>query len=349
MGLSEIDPVHDERWRTFVNEHPASSAFHTPEWLESLAMTYDYEPFAITTAHSGQPLSDGLALCRVSSWITGRRLVSIPFADHCEPLIPLECFEQDFESWLREECDREQLRYVELRPSSSIESGDCWKSAQSYYSHILDIRPALNQIFSTLDKSSLQRRIRHAEKQSLNYEIGRSDKLLRDFYSLLCQTRRRHGLFPQPVAWFRNLSKIVGENLQIRVLRKLDHPIASILTLRHRQRVIYKYGCSDERYHHLAGMPLLFWKLIEESKAQGIIEVDFGRSDLDQGGLIAFKDHFGCRKTRLTYVRYCPSSRKSNYSIGKSLLRDKGRKQIMRFIPEVILKGMGRVLYRHLG
>jgi len=72
---------------------------------------------------------------------------------------------------------------------------------------------------------------------------------------------------------------------------------------------VYKYGCSDEKFHHLAGMPFLFWKLIEESKALGAEQIDFGRTDMDNDGLVEFKDRFGTTRQRLTYYRYPETSR----------------------------------------
>src|SRR5713101_9298121 len=62
---------------------------------------------------------------------------------------------------------------------------------------------------------------------------------------------------------FRNLVECMGDKIPIRLARKNGAPIAAMLTLRHRSSVVYKYGCSDERSHNLAGMPFLFWRLIE--------------------------------------------------------------------------------------
>src|SRR5260370_39896401 len=31
-------------------------------------------------------LESGIVLCRVESWLTGCRLVSLPFSDHCQPI-----------------------------------------------------------------------------------------------------------------------------------------------------------------------------------------------------------------------------------------------------------------------
>ncbi len=88
----------------------------------------------------------------------------------------------------------------------------------------------------------------------------------------------------------------MGRKVQIRLARKNGTPIATMLTLEHRSSVVYKYGCSDEKFHHLDGMPFLFWRLIEETKASGAEKIDFGRSDLDNEGLITFKDRLGTRR-----------------------------------------------------
>src|SRR5262245_51596549 len=85
--LYEIDPLRDRRWMPLVERHPKATVFHTHQWLEALWRSYQYEPVAFTDAAPGEPLANALLFCRVRSWITGRRLVSLPFSDHCEPLV----------------------------------------------------------------------------------------------------------------------------------------------------------------------------------------------------------------------------------------------------------------------
>ena len=142
--------------------------------------------------------------------------------------------------------------------------------------------------------------------------------LIESFYALLLMTRRRHHLPPQPKDWFRNLAKSMGDALAIRLARKDGAPVAALLTLRHRSTIIYKYGCSDEAFHQLGGMPFLFWKLIEEGKATGAERIDFGRSEMENEGLVAFKDKFGTTKRILTYYRYPRSKKQSAHAWGDS-------------------------------
>jgi len=85
----------------------------------------------------------------------------------------------------------------------------------------------------------------------------------------------------------------MGENIDIRLARKNGTPIAAILSLRHSSCTVYKYGCSNAKLNNLGSMPFLLWRLIEESKVSEVEKIDFGRSDLDQEGLIIFRTGSG--------------------------------------------------------
>ena len=71
----------------FISRHESASVFHSPPWLEAVRRTYGYTPVVYTTSPPSSPLSNGIVLCQIDSWLTGRRMVSVPFSDHCEPLL----------------------------------------------------------------------------------------------------------------------------------------------------------------------------------------------------------------------------------------------------------------------
>jgi len=346
VEIHVVNPLSDCRWDDLVARHPKASAFHQRGWLESLARTYRYQPFVLTSTPPGEQLADGIVFCGISSWITGTRSVSLPFADHCEPLVNEPASLGYFVKWLQAERDRQQWRYVELRPRSAVEDVGCsLQPSASYCFHELDISGCLEQVFCGLHRNSIQRRIQRAEKEGLSYEVGRSTQLVDEFYRLLLMTRRRHHLLPQPLAWFRNLVECMRDGLEIRLVRKNAIPIGAILSLRHGATVVYKYGCSDEKFHHLGTMPFLFWRLIEESKAWGAEKIDLGRSDLHNPGLIVFKDRLGASRQPLTYYR-CPNAQK-----GKGALRWDTRtlRRFFSILPDAAFATAGRLLYRHMG
>ena len=326
--------------------HPRASAFHQRGWLRALSETYGYKPVFLTANSTGETLDGGVLLCRVSSWITGERFVSLPFTDHCEPLLGDPEEYRQFADWLREACREQGWKYVELRslfPGWGESKG--WHATQPYWFHELDITPRLQDVFHGLHRDCIQRRILHAERARLSYEVGRSQQLADDFYDLMLITRRRHHVLPQPRAWFRSLVRHMGDSLQIRIARKGGIPIGAILAMRHRSCIIYKYGCSDARFHNLGTMPFLFWRLIEESKEQDIQSVDFGRSDLESTGLITFKDRFGARKTLLTYRR-CQNGERSAES-NKWDFQAIGK--FFSVLPDGVSSTAGAIIYRHIG
>jgi hypothetical protein len=346
MQLYTLDPMLDSRWDGLVASHPRASVFHQKGWLKALAMTYGYRPLVLTSTAEGKPLTDGIIFGEIKSWITGSRLVSLPFADHCEPLLngADEVFE--LSEWMREGCRTHKWKYIELRPLyGNVHSDISLEPSQSFWFHTLSLSPSIDRIFGNFHKNCIQRRVRRAEREHLSYEKGCSEDILGDFYRLLMITRRRHHLLPQPLAWLRNLIACLSPNLDIRVIRKDGVPIAAILTLRHGRTVVYKYGCSDESYHHLAAMPFLFWKLIEESKAAGAEQIDFGRTDLDNKGLIAFKDRFGTTRRQLTYLRY-PIIEAEKSAVASYL---PAARRVFSILPDALSSRAGGLLYRHIG
>ena len=341
-----FNPLEDPRWPEFVQSHPRASVFHTRGWLEALRRTYGYEPVVYTTTAPNTDLTNGIVCCVISSWLTGRRLVSLPFADHCQPLIERQEDEKEILSFLKAAAKKEGWRYVEIRSIFSDQQNETgFEESESFSFHVLDLRAPLEDLFRSLQKSSIQRKIKHAEAAAINYEKGTSERLLEEFYALFVMTRRRHRLPPQPVEWFRNLTTLLGKQLTIHVASRGTRPIASILTLRHSDTLVYKYGCSDARFHNLGAMPFLFWKAIQLGKGQGLQGFDLGRSDPENAGLLIFKDRLGARRSKLTYARFSPSLIRSA-SEGNSLQM---AKRAFACMPDGLLTAVGRLLYRHIG
>lgn len=341
----ELDPLSDPRWKIFVDAHPDASVFHTIEWLQALKSCYGYAPVALTFSPPGSALTSGLVLCEVRSPLTGNRLVSLPFSDHCEPLVgspeELDSFLLD----LTERVQRNRYKYFELRPL--LRSFDERKDigvCQNYQFHRLDLRPSEQKLFKNFHKDCIQRKIRRAEREGLRYEEGTSEALLQHFYKLMISTRRRQGLPPQPLKWFRSVVSCMKQNSQIRVAYKGDIPIASIFTLTTKTTLLYKYGCNDFRYNNLGGTVLLLWNAIQQAKANGLEELDMGRSDVANTGLITFKEHWGAERSAINYWRFPVQAASEN---PERLV--KYAKKLISIAPDQALSLLGNLLYRHVG
>src|ERR1700733_1769383 len=138
-----LQPLKDARWSGFLQRHAHSSVFHTAAWLEALVQTYGYEATAVTTCPPDGDLQNAAVFCRVHSWLTGRRLVSLPFSDHCAPLLDCDSDWDGIVSALGVEMREQRLRYIEMRPPHEIDAaiGPGYHSTYTYCLHQIDLKP----------------------------------------------------------------------------------------------------------------------------------------------------------------------------------------------------------------
>jgi hypothetical protein len=337
----EIDPLQDPRWGAFLEGHPLATIFHTPEWLAALRQTYGYQAAALTTSGPREELKHALLFCRVRSWATSPRLVSVPFSDHCCPLVETEEQFDRLVARLKGECDCGGQRHLEIRSAGGVRGG--MLDSASFCLHRLDLRPSLGELYHAFHQSCIRRKISRAEREGISCEEGVSEDLLHKFYQLTVLTRRRHQVPPQPISWFRNVIACMGDKVKIRLASHEGQAAAAILTLRYKSTMTYKYGCSDSRFHQLGPMQLLLWKAIQEAKDDGLLSFDMGRTDWDNPGLLAFKDRWGGTRSTLTYLRYPAAAVRPS---GQLPLRV--AKLLITLSPNCLLTAAGDVLYRHI-
>lgn len=349
MPVFRFDPLNDPRWDELASLHARASVFHSSGWLRALKLSYGYQPVAYTLTSPGCPLESAIVFCRVCSWAIGSKLVSLPFSDHCEPLVGGDDETLEILSYVLHDANRSGFRTVELRPKTfgcdllRFQLG--FGVSQSFSLHQLDLRPPEDRLIHDFDKDCIQRRIRHAQKEGMQYKEGYSEELLRMFFDLMLKTRRKHRLPPQPITWFRYLADCLGNRLRLRVLLKEDFPVAGILTLSWKDTVTYKYSCSNPELGRLGASVLLLWKAIQEEKRLGLNWFDLGRSDLGNPGLVTFKNRWGAAQSSLSYWEYpAPTNPQRNQ---RRLHRLAGH--VFEHMPDPLLVAAGRLLYRHMG
>jgi hypothetical protein len=348
MTVYKFDPIADSRWPKFLEQHSDASVFHTKEWLRTLQQTYGYKPVAYSTS-DGYELTNAVVFCQIESRLTGKRLVSLPFSDHCQPLASGKDL-REILNYLQDNCNTERFKYVELRPivpeTGMDERKQSFVVSERFSFQRVDLRPELNVIYKNLHDSCIRRKVKRADREGLLYEMGRSEELQEKFRHLLLLTRRRHKLPPQPSSWLRNMVNSLGEMVTIHVLSQRNIPVASIVILKYKNVLVYKYGCSDAQFNNIGATPLLFWKVIQQAKEENAQVLDLGRSSRDDLGLIAFKEHLGAVSSELSYYRNRISTkRKLLPNVGASVLA----RRALVHLPDSLFSRVGQVLYRHIG
>ena len=319
-------------------------------WLQALQRAYGYEPVVLVSSRDNTELDNGLLFCRVRSWLTGNRIVSLPFSDHCAPLCHTDEAFEWLVSELRSTNPTRKWKYIELRPTDDLSASKAeqmgFKPSARYTLHRVDLSPTVDEIFHTLDKNSLQRRIRRAQRAGVKAVWENSQWLLRDFYGLMVRTRARHCLPPQPYIWFKTVLECMGKDAELSVLYVEKIPVAAVLVLHFKEVTYFKYGCSDARYHGLGTMPYLLWQAIVRAKLRGSSLFDLGRTGSHEHGLLVFKNRWTRVSQVLTY--WVSSSRKRSFVSSKdsdlALV-----KRVCSLLPQRLLPTVGAMIYRHVG
>jgi lipid II:glycine glycyltransferase (peptidoglycan interpeptide bridge formation enzyme) len=343
----QICPLSDPRWKPFLQRHPDASVFHSEEWLRTLQKTYGFEAAALTTSSPGNDLQNALLFCRVDSPLTGHRLVSLPFSDHCAPLGGGDDLAGLVDALLKQ-INGDPLQYAELRPVKPLLHDGPLHAGRTYRLHRLDLTPELRDIYAGFHKDCVARKIRRAEREGLRYRRG-SESHLADFWKLFLMTRRHHHSPPQPIDWFQNLLREFGDAAAIHIASLANVPVAAILTLEFKDTLFFKYGCSDPQFQPLGGNQLVFWKAIQDARTRGLRTFDFGRSDTSNEGLVRFKDRWGAQRTDLIYSRFIPHAqsrfvwRDEDQSLASQFAR-----QALSHLPDRLFAVAGQLLYKHI-
>ncbi len=346
MAIYQVDPIHDSRWPELLERSSCSSVFHSRSWLSALRRSYGYEAVVVTTCPPRRELTNGVVLCRINSWVTGKRMVSLPFSDHCEPIVSDPGDAAEIFAFLQNEVKSQHLNFLEIRPSSQIsETNAGFRQAESFCLHKVDLRAGPDELFRRLHKDSIRRKIQRAEREGLLYEKGTDHALLEKFYGLFVMTRRRHGLPPSPMHWFKHLLHYFGARAQVRVASKDGQPVAGIFTLSDERSITYKYGGSDQNFNNLGGTPFLFWRLMLEAQEAGLGELDLGRSDLNNEGLITFKERLGGVRSPLVYLRL---SKRVSIPPRQDWKRHIAHR-MLTYASDPVRITVGNLFYRHFG
>jgi CelD/BcsL family acetyltransferase involved in cellulose biosynthesis len=343
-----VDPLAVADWDALVMRLPGHSFFHSSAWARTLEESYGYKPMYFAKVENGE-LRALLPMMEVNSWLTGKRGVSLPFSDICEPLVgrvapraPSEGSEL-FQAAIEHGRSR-RWKYVETR-SAGNGAGNLSPS-ESFHGHTLELSRDEEKIFFGFE-SSVRRAIRKAEKEGVKVEISRSPEGIKEFYSLHCLTRQKHGVPPQPFSFFANFHRhIIAHNVGMVVIARLNgQPIAASVFVHFGSKAIYKYGASDEKFQSLRGANTVMWHAIQWYARAGFEQLDFGRTDIGHEGLRRFKLGWGAVESSINYFKYDLRAQRFTDGKGESSLI---REQVFKHVPIPIARMIGSVLYRHV-
>ncbi|MGC2423919.1 MAG: peptidoglycan bridge formation glycyltransferase FemA/FemB family protein [Nitrospirota bacterium] len=341
-GLEIINPLSRTGWDDLVIASGKGSFFHSSTWARVLNESYGYKPvyFAFYNDEGYNAL---VPFMEISSRITGKRGVSLPFTDYCEPIIQGDCTIGDVTARIVRFGKSAGWRYIELRSGVGMPV----PASSFYYGHVLDIARDEKTLLSSF-RESTRRNIKKAEKEGVKVSVSGSLDSIRKFYRLNCMTRKLHGLPPQPYRFFEKIYEhAVSEGYGMAVLADYNgKTIAGNVYFHFGDKAMYKYGASDREHLHLRANNLVMWEAIRHYAKNGFRSLCFGRTEPENSGLLQFKRGWGGQEQVVNYYKY--DLKLDSYVTETSRLRGFHNK-VFANMPVPFLRLAGYLLYKHMG
>jgi CelD/BcsL family acetyltransferase involved in cellulose biosynthesis len=337
LKLNPSDPL----WTSFLDANTDINIFYHPAWLQLMTECYGYRSFVLALADATGGLSVAVPLMEVSSPLTGRRWISLPFSDYCRPLSKDESSLKDFTGQVVRLVESEQVPVLELR-----EMYPAHPSLHTYSNHVmhkLDLSPGYDATWKGVHAMH-RRNVRVALDNGVEVICGDKTEHMAEFYRLHLHTRRRQGVPIQPWKFFVSMKKLLLDqgNGFLLLAYKNQRCIAGALYLHWKDTLTYKYGASTEDSLKYRPNNLIMWTAIQRACEQGYRYFDMGRTDLANGGLRTFKSRWGAVEIPLAY-----SSTNSTHATEGRLAH------YMHFVikksPSWVCRLSGELLYRHFG
>jgi hypothetical protein len=337
-----LDPIGDTAWDQLVATHPDSTVFHSGAWARVLSTSYGHKPIYLCYRRQNEVVAL-FPMMEVNSTMTGRRGVCLPFTDYCPPLIFQDATSESLINPLAELATKRRWNYFALRGRLPGTVGD---ATRRFYGHTLSLAGGLDVVLSGFI-SSVRRALRRAERSNLSVSIEHGKQALLAFYQLHIQTRRRHGLPPQPLSFFLNIHReILESGLGFIVLASTKvGPAAAALFFRFGQSGIFKYGASDLRIQEMRPNNLVMWHGIQLLAQSGCERLHFGRTAINNQGLRRFKLGWGAIEETIEYFQFGSRGQPPMPATDRTT----GLHNVLfRTLPSSLNRLAGAIIYPHL-
>jgi lipid II:glycine glycyltransferase (peptidoglycan interpeptide bridge formation enzyme) len=252
---------------------------------------------------------------------------------------------QDTWDYLRKYGEKSRWKFIELRDANFLPPEI--QPSSTYYRHTLELSQNDDEVFKSF-RGSTKRNIKKATKQGVEVRISNSIGAVKEFCRLNCLTRKKHGLPPQPFYFFNKVfDHIISKNQGFIVLAYYKKEIIAANVYFHfGEKAIYKYGASNTRHQQLRANNIVMWEAIKWYCQNGYRTFCFGRSEVDNQGLLQFKSGWGTEQKIIKYYKY---NLHKKVFVDKKSTNSNTHQKIFRKMPIPLLKLIGSALYPHMG
>jgi len=317
----------------------SNTLFHSEPWRHAVETAFDLKIERFVPA--SEPTSEGWY--SLIEDIRGRRVVSTPFSDFCEPTMVTEAGWGEFATHLKS-----FEAPTTVRPfASDVALADAsFDQIGGLLWHGIDLSGGADELFARL-KSKIRTKIRRVAKHGVTFRASSERADIDEMHKMHVALRKgKYSMLAQPLGFFHALHDNFGDKMQV-LFAELDGEILAGMTFfEWGDTWYYKFSASyPNEQRPNAALMMHACRLASE---RGMQLIDMGRSDDDQPGLLAFKEQFEPDIVSLTTLKWSPAewSDPQSSQVGATLgaltniLTDPS-------VPEAIAAQAGDLLYRY--
>lgn len=283
--VDRVDPLTDLTWADMART--SGHLFVSPPWLEVLAAAYGVKAEGYVVEREGR--RGGLALATTTD-LRGTRRCSLPFSDFADPLGDLPA--DDWNALLAGLAADSGALTVRYRDGSIDPAG--FTTAWEGLCHEVDLTRCPDQVWDELACGARQN-IRRAEREGVKIVVSDTLAAIERFHRLHQELRReKYGMLAQPAEFFGGMHDSFTPTGSLAVVLAVvnDEPVAAILLLRWADMAYYKLNASRLESQRYRANDLAMWAALGVAREWGCRALDLGVSDLDQPGLVRYKNKY---------------------------------------------------------
>ncbi len=358
MNADVAIPWETSGWDEYVAKHPGATVYHTAAWSRVVCESAGYRPCALVLK-AGSEIRGLLPAAEVRSRLTGSRLVSLPFSDECGALAE----DADGAAALVHAAQRVRatyrLRRYELRGMAVLRDGSRAEPPENagapfsvdrhFSGFTVPLSEDTDAVRRTFARKAVRQTINKAIRLGVQVRDASDPRDVDAFYALYALNRKRHGIPPQPRAFFEQVFARLNGPARAR-LYMADYesrPVAALITFEYRDVTWAKYEGVDASMRRVLPVYPLFWRAIEDACAAGHRVFDFGRTADDNTGLCEFKSRWGTERVPMPYFHAPPSTGIS--TVRSDSLKYRVFTGVFQRLPMQVFCSLGGRLFRHFG
>lgn len=353
-NIIEIDPVKDLRWDKFVESHPNGWVTHLSGWKRALEGTFRHIKghFLAIIDDKNKEIRTALPIFEIRSWLTGNRLVSIPFATLSDPLIKTYSEAEELLNAAKHLGRNLAIPTIEIRTlySFSMIKKDEFACVRFFKHHFLSLEKTPEELLKSFHYDRVRKKIRKVQKGKLKLRLAANEADLQGFYDLYAKDRKRLGLPLQPYTWFKLLWEnfYASDKLTILLAELEGKTIGGLLVFRFKERVSAEAIGWDHNFVKAYPSYFLYWEAIKLAYSKGYRIFDFGRTAPTNLNLMDFKSRWGTEVRDLPQFTYPGGNHQNNWS-AEGTITYKLSRSVIKNAPDSIQGLIGAFCYRHMG